>query len=234
MMLASEGPSALPLWINGHAFLTMTDDFQTVSNPVTGEALRLVPMCGAEELLLAIEASNIAIPSWASSTIDIRQAILETTASLLEKFSAHFTQILQEETGLDEAAATVEVNQACTALKTANPKLGSKYSLCAVINDASQPFATPVRLIAEILAAGQFVIIKPSVKAPSVLFAFAELTGRAGLPAGVLNLVQGDDKIISAIAESPLIIDITFAGQANIAEKIQAQMNLHQKNMVLA
>ena len=47
MEFAPDGPKAIPMWINGHAFLTVTDAFFTVTNPATGEAIHRVPLCGA-------------------------------------------------------------------------------------------------------------------------------------------------------------------------------------------
>ena len=49
MELSAEGPMAIPMWVNGHAFLSVGDAFYDVVNPVTGEALRRVPLCGARD-----------------------------------------------------------------------------------------------------------------------------------------------------------------------------------------
>ena len=49
MEFASDGPMAIPMWVNGHAFLTVTKDFFTVTNPQTGEAIRRVPLCAQQE-----------------------------------------------------------------------------------------------------------------------------------------------------------------------------------------
>ena len=58
MEFASDGPMAIPMWVNGHAFLTVTKDFFTVTNPQTGEAIRRVPLCGASEAAEAVQAAD--------------------------------------------------------------------------------------------------------------------------------------------------------------------------------
>jgi hypothetical protein len=65
MEFSAEGPTAIPMWINGHAFLTVTDDFFDVVNPATGEAVHRVPLAGAGEAAEAVAAARAAQPAWA-------------------------------------------------------------------------------------------------------------------------------------------------------------------------
>ena len=65
MEFSPEGPKAIPLWINGHAFLTVSESFFEVVNPLTGQALRRVPLCGADEAMAAVTAARDAAPGWA-------------------------------------------------------------------------------------------------------------------------------------------------------------------------
>src|SRR6185369_1118677 len=62
MEFAPEGPMAIPLWINGHAFLTAGNSFFEVTNPATGEAIRRVPLCGEGEAREAVTAARTAQP----------------------------------------------------------------------------------------------------------------------------------------------------------------------------
>ena len=68
MEFAPEGPKAIPLWVKGHAFLTVTDRFYDVANPLTGEALYRVPLCGAPEAAEAVASARNAQPGWAALT----------------------------------------------------------------------------------------------------------------------------------------------------------------------
>lgn len=233
MMIAPEGPSALPLWINGHPFLTITPAFHTVTNPATGQALRLIPLCDSNELVLAEQSAQLGLAAWQKNTAEERAHALLDTANLLEKYTTHFAQILQEEIGLSEAAATEEVTAALASLKSTAESTQAP-SIHVIISDASTPFAKPLKLITNVLAAGGCVIVKPSVKAPSALFAFAELTARAGIPAGVFNLIHGDDELIAAIAASTTLHQIIFVGEATLGEKIQIRLNPHAKALLLA
>ena len=61
MEFSPDGPLAIPLWINGHAFLTVTESFYNVTHPTTGESLRRVPLCGASEATAAVTAALHAV-----------------------------------------------------------------------------------------------------------------------------------------------------------------------------
>ena len=63
MEFAPEGPKAIPLWINGHAFLTVTQSFYDVVNPVTGEAVYRVPLCGTDEAAEAVQSTEVVFPT---------------------------------------------------------------------------------------------------------------------------------------------------------------------------
>ena len=83
MEFSPEGPKAIPLWINGHAFLTVSESFFEVVNPLTGQALRRVPLCGADEAMAAVTAARDAAPGWAEQVPAARQAALEALAAAL-------------------------------------------------------------------------------------------------------------------------------------------------------
>ena len=72
----NEDTLALPLWINGHAYLTMADAFLDVINPKTGELLRRTPLCGADAAGKAVAAAQAALPKWALDPDEQREAKL--------------------------------------------------------------------------------------------------------------------------------------------------------------
>ena len=74
MEFAPDGPKAIPLWIRGHAFLTVSDRFHDVVDPLTGEALYRVPLCGASEAAEAVASARNAQPGWAALMPLERQA----------------------------------------------------------------------------------------------------------------------------------------------------------------
>ena len=102
MEFAAEGPKAIPLWVNGHAFLTVTDAFYDVVNPVSGEAVYRVPLCGAAEAAEAVAAARRAQSGWAAGSADARQACLNALADRLEGYAGHFAKLLRGDTGFAE------------------------------------------------------------------------------------------------------------------------------------
>ena len=114
MEFAPEGPVAIPMWINGHAFLTATQEFLDVVNPLTGQALRRVPLCGAAEAAEAVAAAQAAQPAWAAAD---RAAALVALADALDRYTGHFAKLLGQDTGVDEATAVAEVAAAVNALR---------------------------------------------------------------------------------------------------------------------
>lgn len=232
MMLTPEGPSALPLWINGHAFLTMVKQFHNVVNPTTGEALRCVPLCGADEVNAAIQANLAAQANWAKLAQGERQAFIVRIGEQLSHYANHFAKIIVEETGFSQAQADDEVRQAIASCqKSASDQPAKQPTIVAVLTDGETPLAAPLAEITNALNCGHGVLLKTSVKSPSALYAIAELSARVGLPAGVLNLIHGEEEAVSALAAAPNIQHYRFTGNPLLGAKIEAILNTHQKSL---
>lgn len=197
MEFMPEGPMAIPLWVNGHAFLTASQEFFDVVNPATGQAQRRVPLCGEDEALEVVAAARAALPGWAASAQDERQACLGRLADALDRYTGHFAKLLVQDTGRDEAEATAEVAAAVAALRAIGQ---GSAGVWGVVLDASRPLAGFAGQIAAAAQAGATLVVKPSPKAPSAIFALCELSGRAEWPAGVLNLLQGDLAALRGLA----------------------------------
>lgn len=226
MSFAPEGPMAVPLWINGHAFLTVTDEFFDVVDPAKGEAIRRVPLCGADEAGEAVQAAVAAAPAWAALSGGERQAHLAALAKALDDYTGHFAKLIRQETGKEESEAVAEVQAAVAVLRA--PPAG-EAGVLAAIADAGRPLAALVELAVPVLAAGGTVVVKPSPKAPGAAYAFCELTARAGWPGGVLNLLQGDEAAVAGLCAQPGVSRVAFAGEAALAERIGAMAHTHGK-----
>ncbi|HJW26537.1 MAG TPA: aldehyde dehydrogenase family protein [Rhodocyclaceae bacterium] len=227
MNMAPEGPMAIPLWVNGHAFLTVTESFYDVVDAQTGEAVRRVPLCGAAEAGEAARAAKAAQPAWAALTAAERQAHLAALADALAGYAGHFAKLVRQETGKDEADAAAEVDAAVAALRGAAPS--GQAGVVAVVTDAGRPLAALAELMAPALAAGATVVCKPSPKAPSAAFALCELSTRAGWPAGVLNLMQGDEAAIDGLCSAAEIDRLAYGGDAALGERIAPIAARHGK-----
>lgn len=230
MHMTPEGPMAIPLWINGHAFLTVAESFFDVVDAKSGEAIRRVPLCGAAEAVEAAAAAKAALPAWADFDPAARQAALATLADALEGYAGHFAKLLGQETGKSESEAAAEVAAAVAALRAAVP--AAVGGVVAVVADAGRPLAALAEIAAPMLAGGATVVCKPSPKAPSAVFALCELSARAGWPAGVLNLLQGDEAAIEGLCSALAVDRIVYAGEAGLGERIAAIAGRHGKAFV--
>mgnify|MGYP001766545757 CR=1 FL=1 len=91
----------------------------------------------------------------------------------------------------------------------------------AIVVDATRPLAGLAEAAAPALRAGACVIVKPSPKAPSAAYALCELSGRAGWPGGVLNLLQGDTEAIAGLCAAA-IDRLAYAGEAALGAQVGA------------
>ena len=201
MKFKADGPPAIPLWINGHAYLTVSEHFADVCDAESSEVLRRVPLCGAGEALAAVAATESALPVWAGLSMGERQGYLQALATELDQYASHFASLLQQECGGDAASANAEVVAAVAVLTAGRVGQGGTAALAL---SATRPLATVAEALAPVLLAGGTAVCKPDPKAPSVVLALCELSARAGWPAGVLNLVHGDSDMLRALAATEI------------------------------
>lgn len=218
MEFSPDGPRAIPLWIRGHAFLTVSDRFHDVVDPLTGEALYRVPLCGAAEAAEAVASARNAQPGWAELTVPARQAALAALAGALDRYSGHFAKLLRAETGFTDDQALAEVAAALAALR--GDDLGAA-GIVAIVVDATRPLAGLAEVAAPALRAGAAVVVKPSPKAPSAAFALCELSARAQWPPGVLNLMQGDSAAIEGLCAAG-VDRLVYGGNAALGAEVGA------------
>jgi acyl-CoA reductase-like NAD-dependent aldehyde dehydrogenase len=218
MEFAAEGPKAIPLWINGHAFLSVPDAFFDVTNPATGEGIYRVPLCGASEAAQAVGAAQQAQNAWAMMGMPARRVCLVSLGDALDRYTGHFAKLLMAECGFDEARATAEVGEAVAALHGASV---GETGVFGLVLDASRPLAGFAEVMAPALMAGATVVVKPSPKAPSAVYALCELSGRAEWPAGVLNLLQGDTAAIEGLCAGG-VDRLVYAGHAALGVQVGA------------
>jgi len=218
MDFSPEGPKAIPLWVNGHAFLTVTDAFYDVVNPTSGEAVYRVPLCGADEAAEAVSAARAAQPAWVALSLEARQSFLNALADRLEGYAGHFAKLLRAETGFSEDVAQAEVAAALVALRGS---VVGEPGVVAIVVDATRPLAGFAEAAAPAFRAGASVVVKPSPKAPSAAYALCELSSRAEWPAGVLNLMQGDTAAIEGLCAAA-IDRLVYTGDVALGAQVGA------------
>jgi succinate-semialdehyde dehydrogenase / glutarate-semialdehyde dehydrogenase len=196
-MLLNDVPPAVPLWINGHAFLTVTEAFLDVRDSLCGKVLRRTPLCGIEEVRMAIAAAQAALASWAGMSRDSRAALLAALGDALAGYRGHFARLISEESRKELSLAVAEVSDAAALLRSAT--ISKESGVVVVIGSSGVPLLDSLRQAVPALAAGATVVIRPSAEMPSALYALAELTRCCGFPDGAFNIVYCGEVVVDAL-----------------------------------
>ncbi len=204
-----------------------------ITNPATGEALGPVPELGAAETRRAIEAAHAALPGWRALTAQARAVILRRWFNLLLENQEDLATLMTLEQGKPLAEARGEIAYAASFLEwfaeegkrvygeVIPPHQPDKRVLvfkepvgvCAAITPWNFPAAMITRKAGAALAAGCTMVVKPAPQTPFSALALAVLAKRAGLPAGVLNIVTGPAQAIGdEILDNPRVRKLSFTG----------------------
>lgn len=207
-MHRNEVVHAIPLWINGRANLKVAQDYHEIRSPANGRALRRIPLCGEEVVSEAVDAATEALPGWLSEGESGRRRMLAKVGDALSDLAGHFSQLIVEDSGKDHALAQAEVEQAVFLLREArsSPVLGA-----AVVVGAAKGFPEALALAAAALAGGATLVVCPAPESSSVFCALAELAGRCGVPAGVVNVVYPRPGALDGLHSA---VDVTVLGGA--------------------
>ena len=224
---------------------------QPVFDPATGAMARQVALASAAEVNAAVAAAQAAFPAWADTSPLRRARVLQTFLQLLNEERNRLAAMLTAEHGKVFSDAQGEVMRgieivefACGApqlLKTAfteqvsggidNWVLRQPLGVVAGITPFNFPVMVPMWMFPVALATGNCFVLKPSERDPSPSIFMAELLVRAGLPAGVFNVVQGDKLAVDALLEHPDVKAISFVGSTPIAHYIYETGARHGKRV---
>ena len=237
-------------WVKGSGRFDVTD-------PATGQKLADVANLGPKEAEQAIAAANTAWGPWKAKTAKERSIILRKWFDLLMANQDDLGRIMTAEQGkpLPEAKGEVAygasfVEWFAEEAKRVNGEtlpqfdnnrrllvLKQPIGVCAAITPWNFPLAMITRKVAPALAAGCPVIIKPAELTPLTALAAAELAIRAGIPAGVLNMITADaDQSIAVgkvICASDVVRHISFTGSTEVGRILMAQSAPTVKKMSL-
>ena len=241
--------------INGQ-WVTGSSRF-AVHDPATGAKLADVANMGPKDAELAIAAANAAWPAWRTKTGKERSIILRKWFDLLMANQDDLGRMMTAEQGKPLAEAKGEVAYGASFVewfaeeaKRVNgvtlPQFDNNRRLmilkqpigvCAAITPWNFPLAMITRKVAPALAAGCTVVIKPAELTPLTALAAAELALRAGIPAGVLNILSADaDNSIAigkVICASDTVRHISFTGSTEVGRILMAQSAPTIKKMSL-
>jgi succinate-semialdehyde dehydrogenase / glutarate-semialdehyde dehydrogenase len=226
-------------WVDAQAGKTID-----VMNPATGQKLGTVPALSATETRSAIEAAEAAWPEWRTRTAKARAVILRRWFDLLIEHKSDLARLMTAEQGKPLAEAEGEIIYAAGFLEwfaeegkriygdtipahradTRILVLKQPVGVVGIITPWNFPAAMIARKVGPALAAGCTVVSKPAGLTPYSALAMAELGERAGLPAGVFNVVTGKaSEVGGEITANPIIRKVSFTGSTEIGKLLISQ-----------
>ncbi|MFX9624340.1 NAD-dependent succinate-semialdehyde dehydrogenase [Acinetobacter baumannii] len=241
-------------YINGQWLAAQSNATVPVSNPATGEEIGTIPNMGAAEATQAIEAAYTALQSWKALTAQNRADILLAWHKLVLDYTDELALIMTIEQGKPLAEAKGEVRYAASFIQwfaeegkriygdvipTVNNQQRFIISrepvgVVAAITPWNFPIAMITRKAAPALAAGCTVVIKPANETPYCALAIAKLAEKAGIPAGVINVVTGKSQEIGSVFTShEKVKKLTFTGSTPVGRLLMQQCSSTIKKLAL-
>ena len=227
-------------FIGGKRVKGTSGRFGDVFWPMTGEVAAKVPLANAAEVRAAVLDARAAQIGWGATNPQRRARVLAKFVDLLNRDMEKLALCLAREHGktIPDAKGDIQRGLEVVEFATGAPHLMKGeytegagpgidiYSLrqplgvVAGITPFNFPAMIPMWKFAPALACGNAFILKPSERDPGVPLMLAELLMEAGLPAGVLNVVNGDKVAVDALLDDPDIAAIGFVGSTPIAEYV--------------
>src|SRR2546421_7214974 len=216
------------------------ETFEKVA-PATGELLSLVARSRVEDVDAAVTAAAAAQPGWAARTVEERGRILRTIAQLLERDREEVAAIVSAETGKSPKDARGETDGAIElgyfiagegrrfygkTIPSATPNrqamtLRQPVGVAGLIIAANTPIANVAWKVFPALLCGNGAVLKASEDTPETALAFARIAAEAGVPPGVLNVVQGlGPEAGQPIVEDPRVGLVSFTGSTAVGRMI--------------
>ncbi len=241
----------IPHFINGKTVEGRSGRFGDVFNPATGEVSGRVGLAGTAELNEAAAVAAKAFPAWSATPPLQRARILFRFKQLMEGRLDEAAAIVTSEHGkvLSDARGSVIRGLEVVEFACGIPQLlkgefsenvGTNVDSWAVrqslgvvagITPFNFPAMVPMWMFPIAIACGNTFVLKPSERDPSLSLFMAQLMKEAGLPDGVLNVVNGDKEAVDAILAHPDIQAVSFVGSTPIAEYIYHTGVAHNKRV---
>ena len=215
-----------------------------VKNPADGSVIGSVPDLSAREIESAVAAANAAFRPWAKKAASERAAVLERWHALILEHADNLAFILTMEQGKPLAEAKGEIMYAASFIKwfaeearrvygdvipaPTNDKrmlvLKQPVGVCAAITPWNFPAAMITRKAGPALAAGCTMIVRPASQTPFTALALGELAVRAGVPAGVLQVVTGKSRVVGGVLTgSDVVRKLSFTGSTEVGRQLMSQ-----------
>ena len=238
-------------YIDGTIFEGNSGKTSDVYNPATGEVSAKVCLANSNETNKAIDVAVKAFHGWASTPPLQRARILFKFKELIEKHADDLTMIIVQEHGkvYEDAKGSLTRGLEVVEFACGIPHLlkgeftenvgrdvdswsvRQPLGVCAGITPFNFPAMVPMWMFPIAIACGNTFILKPSEKVPSCSMMLADLLTKAGLPKGVLNVVNGGKEVVDTLIESKSVNAISFVGSTPVAKYIYENSAKHEKRV---
>ncbi len=230
----------IPHWVNGSTVDGRGDRRLPVFDPATGEQRAVVVPATDPEVRDAVLAAKAAQPGWRAVALSRRTEVMFRFRELVDAHRKEIADAVSAEHGKTVADALGEVarglenvefaagaphllkggftEQASTGVDVYS--IRQPLGVVAGITPFNFPAMVPMWMFCTALVAGNAFVLKPSEKDPSASLVLADLLHRAGVPAGVFNVVQGDRTAVDALLTDPDVAAVSFVGSTPVARSI--------------
>ena len=238
-------------FVNGQKMAGHSGRFGDVYNPARGTVAKQVPLASKTEVEAAIAVAHAAFPAWAATPAGRRAQVMFAFRDLIRSHMAELAELVSSEHGktLDDAKGSITrglevVEYACGISQVLKGDYSESVAggvdswnvrqplgVCAGITPFNFPAMVPMWMFPMALACGNTFVLKPSERDPSCALRLAELMKEAGLPDGVLNVVNGDKEAVDTLLVDDRVKGISFVGSTTIGEYIYHTGSLHNKRV---
>ncbi|MCA8321571.1 5-carboxymethyl-2-hydroxymuconate semialdehyde dehydrogenase [Burkholderia cepacia] len=239
-------------WIDGRE-VESRETFTTL-NPATGEVITDVASGGEAEVDAAVRAAKEAFPKWANTPARERAKLMRRLGELIEKNVPMLAALETQDTGLPIAQTSKQLiprasenfnffAEVCVQMngrtypvddQMLNYTLYQPVGVCALVSPWNVPFMTATWKTAPCLALGNTAVLKMSELSPLTADQLGRLALEAGIPPGVLNVVQGyGAKAGDALVRHPDVRAVSFTGGTVTGKRIMERAGLKKYSMEL-
>jgi malonate-semialdehyde dehydrogenase (acetylating) / methylmalonate-semialdehyde dehydrogenase len=251
MTTSTQGIKSLKNYIGGKWVASTSNRKEIVVNPATGEAIAEIPLSNKEDVNLAVRVAHSAFESWAQTAVPKRARILFKYQQLLVEKWEELARLVTIENGksLSEAMGEVQRGIECVEFAAGAPTLMMgkqlpdiatnlesgmyRYPLGVVggITPFNFPMMVPCWMFPVAIACGNTFVLKPSERTPLLAARLVELVEEAGLPKGVVNIVNGAHDVVNGLLEHKDVKAISFVGSQPVAEYVYKKGTSHLKRV---
>ena len=248
---AGNEVEALHHYVNGRKVFGSGGRFGAVYDPALGVVAKRVPLAGREEVGRAVAAAQAAFPGWSSTPAGKRSQVMFSFRELIRSHMEELSELVSCEHGKTREDATGSITRGLEVVEYAcgiSELLKGEYSasvaggvdswslrqplgVCAGITPFNFPAMVPMWMFPLAIACGNTFVLKPSERDPSCPLRLAELMREAGLPEGVLNVVNGDREAVDALLEDERVQAVSFVGSTAVGEYIYRTGTAHNKRV---